>query len=116
MNKIILMGRLVKDPELKHTENGNKPYTKFVIAVQRNYKLADGTREADFIPIRIWGKKAEIVCNYVKKGDYINISGRLRIGSYEDKEGNRKYITEVIADDFKSFSQKNTATGTDLNQ
>ena len=115
MNKIMLAGRLVKDPELQYTENGNKPYTKFVIAVQRNYKLADGTREADFIPIKVWGKKAEIVCNYVKKGNYITISGTLRTGSYEDKEGNRKYITEVIADDFKFFSQSNSETKTGLN-
>lgn len=115
MNKIILIGRLVKDPELQHTENSNKPYTKFVIAVQRNYKLADGTREADFIPIKVWGKKAEIVCNYVKKGNYITISGRLRTGSYEDKEGNRKYTTEVIADDFKLFLQRNSETGTESN-
>ena len=62
MNKIILMGRLVRDPELKHTENGDKTYTKFTIAVQRNFKLSDGSREADFIPVRVWGKKAEIVC------------------------------------------------------
>lgn len=67
MNKIILMGRLVRDPELRHTENGDKLYTKFTIAVQRNFKLSDGSREADFIPVRVWGKKAEIVCKYVKK-------------------------------------------------
>ncbi|MBE6070476.1 MAG: single-stranded DNA-binding protein [Clostridium butyricum] len=113
MNKIILMGRLVRDPELKYTENGEKMYTKFTIAVQRNFKLADGSREADFIPIRIWGRKAEVVCKYVKKGNYITVSGRLKIGSYEDKEGNKKYITEVIAEDFKFISDKKEQTGTE---
>lgn len=60
MNKIILLGRLVKDPELRHTENGEKIYTKFTIAVQRNFRLPDGIREADFIPIKVWGKKLKL--------------------------------------------------------
>ncbi|MFR1907947.1 MAG: single-stranded DNA-binding protein [Clostridium neonatale] len=115
MNKIILMGRLVRDPELRHTENGDKLYTKFTIAVQRNFKLSDGSREADFIPVRVWGKKVEIVCKYVKKGNYITISGRLRTGSYEDNEGNKKYITEVVAEDFKFISGKREQTGTEDN-
>ncbi len=105
MNKIILMGRLVKNPELKYTEKSNKAYTRFIIAVQRNFKLADGTREADFIPIRIWGKKAEVICKYLKKGSCITVSGRLRIGNYEDKDGNRKYLTEVVGEDFKFISE-----------
>ena len=108
MNKIILLGRLVKDPELRHTENGDKIYTKFTIAVQRNFKLPDGVREADFIPIRVWGKKAEVIVKYMKKGSLITLSGRLRTGSYEDKEGNRKYIAEVVAEDFKFIENKKT--------
>lgn len=60
MNKIILLGRLVKDPELRHTENGEKIYTKFTIAVQRNFRLPDGIREADFIPIKVWEKKLKL--------------------------------------------------------
>ena len=106
MNKIILLGRLVKDPELRHTENGDKVYTKFTIAVQRNFRLPDGIREADFIPIKVWGKKAEGIVKYVKKGSLITLSGRLRTGSYEDKEGNRKYIAEVVAEDFKFLENK----------
>ncbi|MVX62979.1 single-stranded DNA-binding protein [Clostridium chromiireducens] len=106
MNKIILLGRVVKDPELRHTENGDKIYTKFTIAVQRNFRLPDGVREADFIPIKVWGKKAEVIVKYVKKGSLITLSGRLRTGSYEDKEGNRKYIAEVIAEDFKFLENK----------
>ncbi len=108
MNKIVLLGRLVKDPELRHTENGDKIYTKFTIAVQRNFKLPDGMREADFIPIKVWGKKAEVIVRYMKKGSLITLSGRLRTGSYDDKDGNRKYISEVIAEDFKFLENKRT--------
>ncbi|WP_026885236.1 single-stranded DNA-binding protein [Clostridium beijerinckii] len=110
MNKIILLGRLVKDPELRHTENGDKIYAKFTIAVQRNFRLPDGIREADFIPIKVWGKKAEVIVKYMKKGSLITLSGRLRTGSYEDKEGNRKYIAEVIAEDFKFLENKKSQT------
>lgn len=110
MNKIILLGRLVKDPELRHTENEEKIYTKFTIAVQRNFRLPDGIREADFIPIKVWGKKAEVIVKYMKKGSLITLSGRLRTGSYEDKEGNRKYIAEVIAEDFKFLENKKSQT------
>ncbi|ALB43990.1 single-stranded DNA-binding protein [Clostridium beijerinckii] len=110
MNKIILLGRLVKDPELRHTENGEKIYTKFTIAVQRNFRLPDGIREADFIPIKVWGKKAEVIVKYMKKGSLITLSGRLRTGSYDDKEGNRKYIAEVIAEDFKFLENKKSQT------
>lgn len=108
MNKIILLGRLVKDPELRHSENGDKVYTKFTIAVQRNFRLPDGVREADFIPIRVFGKKAEVIVKYMKKGSLITVSGRLRTGSYEDESGNKKYIAEVVAEDFKFIENKKT--------
>ena len=63
--------------------------------------LLDGTRKADLIPVTIWGRKAEVICKYMTKGSYISLSGRLRTGSYEDKDGNKKYIAEVVAEDFK---------------
>lgn len=100
MNKILLVGRLVKDPELKVLENSEKMVAKFVIAVNRGYKSAEGDRKADFIPVSVWGKRAEIVCKYMEKGSFISVSGRLRTGSYEDKEGNKKYVYEVVAEDF----------------
>lgn len=106
MNKIVLLGRLIKDPELRHTENGDKTYAKFIIAVERTFKALDGTRQCDLIPITIWGKKAEIICKYMQKGSCITLSGRLRTGSYEDKDGNKKYIAEVIAEDFKFIGNK----------
>lgn len=110
MNKIILLGRLVKDPELRHTENSDKVYTKFTIAVQRNFRLPDGIIEADFIPISVWGKKAEAVVKYMKKGSLITLSGRLKAGSYDDKDGNRKYTVEVVAEDVKFLENKKTET------
>ena len=110
MNKIILLGRLVKDPELRHSENGDKSYTKFIIAVQRNFRLPDGVREADFIPIRVFGKKAEVIVKYMRKGSLITLSGRLRTGSYEDKDGNKRYIAEVVAEDFKFLENNKNET------
>lgn len=101
MNKIVLLGKLIRDPELRTLEDGNKIFTRFIIAVDRNFKAQDGTRKADLIPVTLWGRKAEVVCQYMKKGSYISLSGRLRTGSYEDKEGNKKYIAEVVAEDFK---------------
>lgn len=106
MNKIIILGRLIKDPELRTVESGDKVLTKFIVAVDRNFKSADGTRKADLIPVTVWGKKAEVVCRYLKKGSYISLSGRLRTGSYEDKDGNKRYIAEVIAEDFKFVGAK----------
>ena len=101
INKIILLGRLTKDPELRTVEAGDKVYTRFTIAVERSFKSADGERKVDFIPVSLWEKKAEIVCKYLKKGNFISLSGRLRMGSYDDKDGNKKYIAEVVAEDFK---------------
>ncbi|AYE34156.1 single-stranded DNA-binding protein [Clostridium septicum] len=101
MNKIVLLGKLIRDPELKTLENNEKLFTRFIIAVDRNFKSQDGTRKADLIPVTLWGRKAEVVCKYMKKGSYISLSGRLRTGSYEDKDGNKKYIAEVVGEDFK---------------
>lgn len=107
MNKIVLLGRLIKDPELRYLEDSDKVNSKFIIAVERSFKSLDGTRKSDLIPITVWGKKAEVICKYLKKGDYISLSGRLRTGSYEDKEGNKKYIAEVSLEDFKFVGRRN---------
>ncbi|MEQ8155092.1 MAG: single-stranded DNA-binding protein [Clostridiaceae bacterium] len=108
MNKIVLMGRIIKDPELRILEESEKMVTKFIIAVERNFKGSDGTRKSDLIPVVMWGRKAEVLCQYGKKGTLLSLSGRLRTGSYEDKEGNKKYIAEVIAEDFKFIQSKTT--------
>lgn len=106
MNKIVLLGQIIKDPELKVIEGLDRSCTRFIIAVERNFRSADGTIKSDFIPVTFWGKKAEIVVQYLKKGDYISLSGRLRTGSYEDNEGNKKYIAEVVAEEFKFVKNK----------
>lgn len=106
MNKIVLLGKLIRDPELKTVENGEKVFVRFILAVDRNFKSADGTRKADLIPVTMWGRKAEVVCKYMTKGSCISLSGRLRTSSYEDRDGNKKYRAEVVAEDFKFVGNK----------
>ena len=67
MNKIVLLGKLIRDPELRTLEDGSKAFTRFIIAVDRNFKAQDGTRKADLIPVTLWGRKAEVVCQYLRK-------------------------------------------------
>ncbi|MHC6181527.1 single-stranded DNA-binding protein [Clostridium sp. JNZ X4-2] len=98
MNKVVLIGRLTKDPELRFTPGMGKAVTTFTIAVDRRFSK-DGQREADFIPIVVWGKQAESTANYMSKGKLIGISGRIQTRSYEAKDGSRKYVTEVIAEE-----------------
>jgi len=101
MNKIILVGNLARDPEIKVIEESGKALTKITIAVNRSFKNTNGEREADFIQVVFFEKKAELVAEFFKKGDPISVSGRLQTKNYEDKEGIRRYMTEVIADDFQ---------------
>lgn len=107
MNKVVLIGRLTKDPELRFTPGMGKAVTTFTIAVDRRF-IRDGQREADFIPIVVWGKQAESTANYMSKGKLIGISGRIQTRSYESRDGIRKYVTEVIAEEvqFLEWGQK----------
>lgn len=97
MNVICLVGRLVHDPEIKSTNSGSRVST-FAIAVDRNRPAPDGQRMVDYIDIVTWNKTAEFVCNYFKKGSWIAVNGRLETRSYEDKDGNKRKVFEVIAD------------------
>ena len=94
MNRIVLIGRLTKDPELGYTPNTQTAVSKFTLAVNRA-KKDDG---ADFIRITVFGKQAESVSRYMKKGSQCAIEGRIQIGSYDGKDGNKVYTTDVIAD------------------
>lgn len=114
MNKIMLVGRLVKDPELRTVENSGKVYTKFTIAIRRDYKSLDGERKSDFIPLIMWEKKAELACNILKKGDTITLSGRLITRNYEDTEGNRRYIIEVSVDSFRKIASSQKAQNIEI--
>lgn len=114
MNNVCLMGRLVADPSVKYTPNGNI-YTMFTLAVSRAYKNKDGEKDADFISVKVWGKIAEIIGNNVHKGHRLAVGGRLETRSYE-KDGVKKYVTEVVAEKIDFIEKKadgKTATADD---
>ncbi|MBU5227826.1 single-stranded DNA-binding protein [Clostridium senegalense] len=98
MNKVVLIGRLTKDPELKFTPGAGTAVTTFTVAVNKRFKR-EGHLDADFIPVVVWGKQAESTANYMKKGLQIGIAGRIETRSYEAKDGTRRYVTEVVADE-----------------
>jgi len=97
LNNVVLIGRLTKDPELKQTGSG-QAYTNFTLAVNRTFKNANGETEADFINIVAWRKTAELVCNYLGKGRLVAVNGRIQTRNYENAEGQRIYVTEVVAE------------------
>lgn len=97
MNVICLQGRLVRDPELKQTNSGIAVAT-FTVAVQRNIKNQNGDRESDFIDIVCWRHTAEFVSKYIQKGNLVCLNGSLQTRSYEDKNGNKRKVFEVVAD------------------
>ncbi|MDU7441552.1 MAG: single-stranded DNA-binding protein, partial [Clostridium sp.] len=99
MNKVVLIGRLTKDPELRFTPGTGAAVTTLTLAVDR-YNPKTGQNEADFIPVVIWGKQAESTANYMSKGGQVAISGRIQTRSYDAKDGTKRYVTEVVADQF----------------
>jgi len=100
LNRIVLIGRLTRDVELRFTQEG-KAVANFTLAVDRPFKNANGEKEADFIPVVVWGKLAENCSNYIGKGRLVAADGRLQIRSYEGKDGQRRYITEVVAEEVR---------------
>lgn len=109
MNKIVLIGRLTKDPTLKIIEETQKVVSRFTLAVERPFKNNEGEKQVDFIPVVFFGKKAEIVKEYMVKGRLISVSGRLQMRSYNDSEGKKKYVAEVLADEFQFIDSKKLA-------
>lgn len=105
MNKVFLLGRLTKDPEVRYTTSG-KIVAQFTIAVDRPYTNAEGQKEADFFPIVIWGKSAETAGNSLTKGQRVLVEGRVQIRSYDAKDGAKRWITEVIADRFEFIERR----------
>lgn len=98
LNKVILQGRLVADPELRHTQAG-VPVVSFRIACDRDYKSKDpNVQNADFINIVAWRQTAEFLCRYFSKGSMILVDGRLQVREYTDKNGDRRYVSEVVVD------------------
>ncbi|WP_047152117.1 single-stranded DNA-binding protein [Aneurinibacillus tyrosinisolvens] len=97
LNRAVLLGRLTKDPELRYTQSGTAVAT-FTLAIDRRVTNQQGERETDFIPIVAWSKLAELCANYLKKGQQAAVEGRIQVRNYENKEGQKVYVTEVIAD------------------
>ncbi|AZA18275.1 MAG: single-stranded DNA-binding protein [Streptococcus thermophilus] len=105
INNTVLVGRLTKDPELKYTTS-NIAVATFSLAVNRNFKDANGERETDFINCVIWRQQAENLANWAKKGALIGITGRIQTRSYENQQGQRVYVTEVVADNFQTLESR----------
>ncbi|HGO3493426.1 TPA: single-stranded DNA-binding protein [Staphylococcus aureus] len=106
LNRVVLVGRLTKDPELRSTPNGVNVGT-FTLAVNRTFTNAQGEREADFINVVVFKKQAENVKNYLYKGSLAGVDGRLQTRSYDNKEGRRVFVTEVVADSVQFLEPKN---------
>lgn len=105
MNRVMLIGRLTGKPELRYT-GSNLPYARFSLAVNRNFSNAQGQRETDFINIVVWRKQAENVCNFLDKGSLVSVEGRIQTGSYDDKDGNKRYTTDIVADSVQFLESK----------
>ena len=111
INNVVLVGRLVRDPELRYTPS-NQAVATFSLAVNRNFKSQNGEREADFINCVIWRQQAENLANWAKKGALIGITGRIQTRNYENQQGQRVYVTEVVAENFQLLeSQKEREAG-----
>lgn len=105
LNNVVLVGRLTADPELKEVGKDGK-VVNFSLAVQRTYKNAEGEYETDFIQCNVWNNIAENMKEYCKKGDLIGVKGALQSSSYEDKDGNKKYKTDVRVEKVTFLSSK----------
>lgn len=110
MNKVVLIGRLTKDPELRYTSSG-VAVTSFFIAVNRNFTNNQGEREADFIPIVVWRGQAENCAKYLNKGRLVAVSGRIQTRTYDTPDGQRRYAWEVVADEVQFLDWGDTNTG-----
>ena len=111
INRVVLTGRLTKDPEMKITPNGI-PVTRFTIAVNRPFANQNGEREVDFINCIAWRKQAENLANYMRKGSLVGIDGRIQTSSFEGQDGNRVYMTEVVAESIQFLEPKNMSNST----
>ncbi len=114
INRAILVGRLTKDPELRRTSS-DIPVTSFTLAVNRTFKNQQGEQEADFIQCVVWRRQAENVAQYVSKGSLVGVEGRIQTRSYDDQDGVRKFIVEVVADSVQFLEPRGTQNS-DYNQ
>ena len=105
MNKVILAGRLVRDPELRYTQTG-KAVASFTLAVNRRFSHNNDQQTADFIPIVVWDKLAEVCSKHLFKGSQVLTEGRIQIRSYDAQDGSKRYVTEVIAQELEFMGSK----------
>ena len=110
INSICLVGRMTRDAELRYTPS-NQAVATFTLAVNRNFKNQNGEREADFINVVIWRQQAENLANWAKKGALIGITGRIQTRNFENQQGQRIYVTEVIAENFQMLESRNQQQG-----
>ncbi|HHY82223.1 MAG TPA: single-stranded DNA-binding protein [Clostridiales bacterium] len=109
LNKVILIGRLTRDPDYRSTPS-NVSVCTFTLAVDRNFTNQQGEREADFIPIVTWRNLADTCHRYLSKGRLVAVSGRLQTRSYEGNDGQKRYVTEVVADEVRFLERSTTST------
>lgn len=114
MNRVVLVGRLTKDPDLRYTPAGAAVAT-FTLAVNRPFKNAQGEQEADFINCVVWRKPAENVANFLKKGSMAGVDGRIQTRNYEDNDGKRVFVTEVVAESVQFLEPRNHVEGATSN-
>ena len=108
MNRVFLIGNLTRDPELRETSSGIA-VCSFAIAVSRDYQSADGSRETDFFNVTVWRGRAETCAKYLKKGNKVAVMGSLQNRTYDDKDGNKRTATDVVADSVEFLTPKNAA-------
>ncbi|MGT2715192.1 single-stranded DNA-binding protein [Streptococcus respiraculi] len=110
INNVVLVGRMTRDAELRYTPS-NQAVATFTLAVNRNFKNQNGEREADFINVVIWRQQAENLANWAKKGALVGITGRIQTRNYENQQGQRVYVTEVVAENFQLLESRTAREG-----
>lgn len=118
LNSVIIMGRLTRDPEMRHTQTGTA-VASLTLACDRDFKPQNGEKETDFVDVVVWGKTAEFAANYFTKGRMAIVEGRLQVRNWQDKDGNKRKTTEVVADrmyfgDSKQEGKKQLAPADDF--
>ncbi len=115
INRVILIGRLTKDPELRYTSNG-VAVASFTIAVDRPFTNQQGERDTDFIPIVVWRKAGETCAEYLNKGRLVAVDGRLQVRTYDTQEGQKRWVTEVVAESVRFLDFKKKENGSQFNE
>ncbi|KHE73173.1 single-stranded DNA-binding protein [Halobacillus sp. BBL2006] len=114
LNRVVLVGRLTKDPDLRYTPNGIA-VANFTIAVNRPFSNNQGNQDADFINCVVWRRAAENLANFMKKGSQVGVDGRLQSRSFDNQEGKRVFVTEVVADSVQFLENKGSGSSNDSN-